>query len=439
MGPYLSERQWGTVREDYSPEGEFWHDFPHDHARSRAYRWGEDGLLGWTDRQCRLCFALALWNGQDPILKERLFGLTNPEGNHGEDVKEVYRYHDATPTYSWAQAMYRYPHAAFPYEKLIRENAHRSRQESEYELSDTGIFDENRFCDISVEYAKAGPQDILIRVLVENYGTDPASLCVIPTLWFRNTWTWGCTHEGCALKPHLLAKHDHLYASHESLGSFQLQYRPAPDGTPPELLFTENHTNRQKLYGQPNNSRYVKDAFHDYLIAGQHEAVNPENTGTKAGLLYRLETPPNATIELRFRLTAEGVGYEQPLDQRFDEIINLRQTEADAYYDSIIGGKTDPSRRVIARTGYAGLLWSKQFYHYVVEDWLGGDPNEIAPSPQRWQGRNQDWTHLFNRDVISMPDKWEFPWYATWDLGFHMIPMAQVDPDEAKRQCMLFL
>lgn len=440
-GPYLAERQWSTVREDYSPDGNCWEYFPHEHARSRAYRWGEDGLLGLTDRQCRLCFAVALWNGRDPILKERLFGLTNPQGNHGEDVKECYYYLDATPTHSYLKALYRYPHQEFPYRRLIDENARRGPDEPEYELLDTGVFDENRFFDVLVEYAKHSPDDILIRLTLTNCGPEAADLHVLPTLWFRNTWSWGRRgEEGHHDKPRLV-RHDAttLHAEHESIGAFRFAVEPGPDGAAPEFLFTENETNAQRLFNAPNPAPHVKDGFHDAVIHGRADAVNRDPSGTKATVHVRLRIAPGASVTLRLRLTVEQEATGNPFSQAFDQVFAARISEADAFYASRIpSGLTNDQRRV-ARQAYAGLLWSKQFYHYVVKDWLEGDPQQPPPPESRKRGRNADWTHLFNRDVISMPDKWEYPWYAAWDLAFHMIPFARIDPHFAKEQLLLLL
>ncbi len=439
-GPYLSERQWGTVREDYSADGAFWHYFPCDHARSRAYRWGEDGLLGWCDRQCRLCFALALWNGRDPILKERLFGLSNPQGSHGEDVKEVYQYLDASPTYSYCRAMYRYPQEAFPYQRLIDENRRRDRTAPEFELVDTGVFEDDRFWDIQAEYAKDAPNDILIRLTAANHGPEEATLHLIPVLWFRNTWSWGCRHEGCTLKPHLWLEDQVIAAEHETLGRFDLHFAEGPDGEMPEPLFTDNHTNRRRLFDADNETRYVKDAFHEYVVAGHREAVNPKQTGTKAGLLYELKTPAGGQVEVRLRLRSiEGQAGDAALGRSFASTMTRCRQEAQEYNETVIPEALPAEHQVVAHRALAGLLWNKQFYHYVVEDWLDGDPNEPPPPEQRRHGPNADWKHLFNRDVISVPDKWEFPWYASWDLGFQMVPMAQIDADFAKKQCMLFL
>ncbi|QOJ16181.1 MAG: glucosidase [Phycisphaeraceae bacterium] len=440
-GPYLAERQWSTVREDYSPDGNCWEYFPHEHARSRAYRWGEDGLLGITDRQCRLCFAVALWNGRDPILKERLFGLTNPQGNHGEDVKECYYYLDATPTHSYLKALYRYPHQEFPYRQLIDENARRGPDEPEYELLDTGVFDENRFFDVLVEYAKHSPDDILIRLTLTNRGPEAADLHVLPTLWFRNTWSWGRRgEEGHHDKPRLV-RHDAttLHAEHESIGAFRFAVEPGSDGAAPVFLFTENETNAQRLFNAPNPAPHVKDGFHDAVIHDRADAVNRDPSGTKATVHVRLRIDPGASVTLRLRLTVEQEATIDPFGQAFDQVFAARISEADAFYTSRIPAGLTDDQRLIARQAYAGLLWSKQFYHYVVRDWLEGDPRQPPPPESRKRGRNADWTHLFNRDVISMPDKWEYPWYAAWDLAFHMIPFARIDPHFAKEQLLLLL
>ena len=428
-GPYLSERQWGTVREDYSPDGSSWEYFPHEHARSRAYRWGEDGLLGITDREGRLCFSLALWNRRDPILKERLFGLTGPEGNHGEDVKEVYFYLDSTPTHSYMKALYKLPQAAFPYDLLVEENRRRSKIEPEFELWDTGVFDGGRYFAVIAEYAKASPNDILIRVTVANRGPEASLLDVLPTLWFRNTWSWGRTGEGYWPKPRIhQVGEGSLLAEQASLGRFRFSADSGPGGRLPGFLFTENETNAAKLFGTPDGARYAKDAFHEVVVQGRSDAVNPEKTGTKACALYRLEVPAGAGITLRFRLSAEGEGPEEPFSGEFERVFADRIREADDYYSALRPGHLPDEERRIARQGYAGLLWSKQFYHFSVKDWLEGDPAHPAPPASRRHGRNRDWTHLYNRDVISMPDKWEYPWYAAWDLAFHMIPFAEVDP-----------
>ncbi|MGE0480721.1 MAG: glucosidase [Phycisphaerae bacterium] len=445
-GPYLSERQWGTVREDYSADGDCWNYFPHDHARSRAYRWGEDGLLGFTDRECRLCFGVALWNERDPILKERLFGLTGPEGNHGEDVKECYYYLDATPTYSYARALYKYPQAEYPYARLVAENRARGRDAREFELADAGVFAENRYFDVFSEYAKAGPDDLLIRLTIANRGPDPARLHVLPTLWFRNTWSWGCTHEGCEVKPRIeRAAADRLLTRHATLESMEFLCGRGPNGAPPTLLFTENETNVARLYQQAADGRVFKDAFHDFVIAGRADAVSREPRGTKAAAHYVLAVPAQGEIVLRLRLrgatgSASGDAASAALQPRaFDAVFAERKQEADAFYAERLPAGLSAAERSVARQSYAGLLFTKQFFHYVVRDWLRGDPAQPTPPAERLAGRNREWTHVFHRDIVSMPDKWEYPWYAAWDLAFHMLPMARVDPQFAKDQLVLFL
>jgi hypothetical protein len=440
-GPYLSERQWGTVREDYSAEGAAWDYFPHDQARSRAYRWGEDGLLGICDRQGRLCFALALWNGCDPILKERLFGLTGPEGNHGEDVKECYYYLDSTPTHSYMKALYKYPQAEYPYARLVEESRRRGRWAPEFEITDTGVFDDDRYFDVVAEYAKADPDDVLIRIEAHNRGPDPAPLWLLPTLWFRNTWSWGRTGEGYWAKPRIeraeaVSGDAALAAEHASLGRMRLDAE-ALAGAGPELLFTDNETNNERLFGAPNASPYVKDAFHEYVIAGRRERVNPGGFGSKAAALYRLDIPAGGSARVRLRLRPQSSvpAFGPGFDRLFDE----RRREADEFYARRAPAPLLPEEAVAVRQGYAGLLWSKQFYHFDVRAWLEGDPAQPAPPPARRRGRNSDWEHLYNRDVVSMPDKWEYPWYAAWDLAFHMIPFARVDPHFAKEQLVLFL
>jgi Mannosylglycerate hydrolase MGH1-like glycoside hydrolase domain len=440
-GPYLAERQWGTVREDYSTDGTCWDYFPHDHARSRAYRWGEDGLLGITDRECRLCFALALWNGRDPILKERLFGLTGPEGNHGEDVKETYFYLEATPTYSYAKALYKYPQTEFPYARLIEENRRRNREEPEFELAETGVFQENRYFDVLAEYAKNRPNDMLIRITVANRGPDPAELHLLPTLWFRNTWAWGWNHEGSTRHPaiQLDASGVRLAAAHETLGRFFFAFDAGPGGAAPELIFTENDTNHRRLWNVETVSGCFKDAFHDWLVHGNRSAVNPEPVGTKAAPVYLLKLGPGETRSLRFRLFAEEEAPTVAWDAEFDGVFVERIEEAEAYYEALLpAGLTAPERGVV-RQGYAGLLWSKQFYHYIVQDWLEGDPDGPSPPDCRREGRNAEWPHVYIRNVLSMPDKWEYPWFAAWDLAFHMVPLARVDPAFAKEQLILLL
>ena len=438
-GPYLSERQWATVREDYSADGDVWNYFPHDHARSRAYRWGEDGLLGITDRECRLCFALALWNGRDPILKERLFGLTGLEGNHGEDVKEEYFYLDSTPTHSYLKALYKYPQAEFPYARLVEENARRTRNEPEFEISDTGIFNDSRYFDVFVEYVKNTPNDILIRITAANRGPDAATLHLLPTVWFRNTWIWGCTHEGCSVKPRIALEKDNLLSlEHETLKRFLFEVGPDPKGQKPPLLFTDNETNFARLYGI-ENAGPAKDAFHEYVIHGRKDAVSPKNFGTKVAPHYVLELKPGESQVVRLRLYSADEAPGKSDVAGFDELFATRKREADEFYSAIATSKLTDAERNIVRQGYAGLLWSKQFYNYIVADWLEGDPHSPPPPESRKSGRNANWTHLYSRDVLSMPDKWEYPWFAAWDLAFHMIPFAKIDGRFAKEQLGLFL
>jgi mannosylglycerate hydrolase MGH1-like protein len=428
-GPYLSERQWGTVREDYSQDGNAWNYFSHDHARSRAYRWGEDGLAGLSEDTQRLCFAIALWNGRDPILKERLFGLTNSEGNHGEDVKEYYFYLDSTPTHSYMKYLYKYPQAAYPYRTLVETNRHRSRDEMEYELLDTGVFNDDRYFDVFVEYAKADAEDVLIRISIHNRGAEPATLHLLPTLWFRNTWSWG----GSAPKP-VLSDVDgqRIHAFHPDLGDYALHYEGAAD-----TLFTENESNATLLWGQPNPSPYVKDAFHEFVIGGRPDAVNPARSGTKAAAYYRLDVPAGGTRAVRLRLTKANV--TDPFGS-FDSIAARRKQEADQFYDHITPASLGEDERRIHRQALAGMLWSKQYYYFDVDKWLeehGGHPLVSVAGGGRV--RNADWFHMLNKDIISMPDKWEYPWYAAWDLAFHTIALSLVDPDFAKSQLLLLL
>jgi Glycosyl hydrolase family 63 C-terminal domain len=432
-GPYLSERAWGTVREDYSATGEAWEYFSHDHARSRAYRWNEDGIAGICDRHQNLCFSLGMWNEKDPILKERLFGLTGNEGNHGEDVKEYYYYLDSTPTHSYMKYLYKYPQAAYPYEQLLRANRGRPKSMPEYELADTGIFAENRYFDVFIEYAKHDTCDIAIRITAANRGSEPANIRLLPTLWFRNTWSWKNGNKRPALK----ATADSIVADCPEIGVYELTF----DGEP-ELLFTENDTNMAKLFGCENATPYVKDAFHRYVIDAETEAVNPELTGSKAALHYNLEVPANSEVVIQLRLTRLATA--QPLADRdfgaaFDEIFATRIAEADEFYDDIAPPGIDDDTRAIMRQSFAGLLWSKQFYHFVIKQWLDGDPTACHPPLQRNSGRNHSWGHLYNADVISMPDKWEYPWYAAWDLAFHCVAFAHIDPTFAKDQLLLML
>lgn len=439
-GPYLAERQWATVREDYSAGGTVWDYFPHEHARSRAYRWGEDGLLGICDRGGRLCFALALWNGRDPILKERLFGLTGNEGNHGEDVKEEYFYLDATPTASYLKALYKYPQTEFPYQQLREENRRRTRNDPEFELADTGVFREDRYFDVFAEYAKRSPEDILIRITVVNRGPEAAELHVLPTLWFRNTWTWGCTHEGCSRKPRIEQRTPgRLELQHETLGQFVFEIGPAPDGAMPPVLFTDNESNHQRLFGVPNGRPFVKDAFHDYVVEGRTEAVNPQPFGTMAAPYYRFLMAAGEIQVLRLRLRRTSEPALRLTPAQADALFDRRICEADEFYSERGCDQLSAAERNVIRQAYAGLIWSKQFYHYVVSDWLRGDPAMPPPPAARLQGRNADWTHLYSRDVISMPDKWEYPWFAAWDLAFHALLFARIDGGFAKHQLTLTL
>ncbi len=443
-GPYLSERAWGTVREDYSADGNAWGYFPHDHARSRVYRWNEDGLAGLCDGHQDLCFALALWNGKDPILKERLFGLTGPEGNHGEDVKEEYFYQDSTPTHSYMKMLYRYPQAEFPYAQLVQENGRRDKMQGEFELRDTGVFDDGRYFDVVVEYAKASADDVLIRISATNVGTEPAAIHLLPTLWFRNTWAWGRDDRVPQLSNGKVAVHGGVFAKtvrakHHALGEYELWCEAADD-----VLFTHNETNVQRLYGAHNATPYVKDAFHEYVIYGNRAAVNPDPVGTKAAALYVREIAPGATTTIRLRLRkrvdAPEAEAQSPF-QDFDAIFTQRLCEADEFYEALQDwAKVDNAPhsllnlQQVQRQALAGMLWSKQFYNYDVEQWLGGDPAQPPPPPERKAGRNREWWFLNNSDVLSMPDKWEYPWFASWDLAFHCIPLALVDAEFAKNQ-----
>ena len=434
-GPYLSERQWGTVREDYSPDGTAWDSFPHDHARSRVYRWGEDGLLGISDNHQRLCFALALWNEHDPILKERIFGLTGSQGNHGEDVKDYYFYLDSTPTHSYMKGLYKYPQAEFPYAQLVEENRQRGRRDAEFELVDTGVFEGDRYFDVLTEYAKAAPDDLLIRITVTNRGPHPAPLHLLPTLWCRNTWAW----EAGAARPRLRLVPTPSGAScilveHPDLSG---PYRLYADGAS-EWLFTENETNHRRLYGVENAGPFVKDAFHEAVVRGDTGAVNPAQQGTKAAPHYRLLLGPGESAVVRLRLM-DGDLRSSPFGKRFDTLFAERQQEADEFYSRVVPAKLSDDATGVMRQALAGMLWSKQWYHYDVRRWLDGDPAQPAPPAERQNGRNAEWTHLYNDDIVSMPDKWEYPWYAAWDLAFHTIALALVDPEFAKGQLTLFL
>ena len=427
-GPYLSERQWGTVREDYSTDGNAWGYFTHDQSRSRAYRWGEDGLAGISDDRQRLCFALALWNGRDPILKERTFGLTNSEGNHGEDVKEYYFYLDSTPTHSYMKYLYKYPQAEYPYRDLVETNKRRSREELEYELLDTGIFDDDRYFDVFVEYAKADPEDMLIRISVHNRGPETAQLHVLPTLWFRNTWSWD---EGEPKPVVGQIAENKIRASHPQLGDYTLQCEGAG-----ELLFTENESNASRLWGQPNPSPHVKDAFHEYVISGATDAVNPSKTGTKAAVHYLLEVPAGQSRAVRLRLSANP-----PADafDTFDQIFDSRLADANEFYGRITPKELSEDERRVHRQALAGMMWSKQYYYFDLDQWLSEHNAHPSAGSGKESCRNSDWFHMLNSDIISMPDKWEFPWYAAWDLAFHTLSLSLVDFDFAKEQLLLML
>ena len=478
-GPYLSERAWGGVREDYSAGGDAWDSFPHDHARSRAYRWNEDGMAGMTDVFNRLTLALALWNGKDPIIKERMFGLSGPEGNHGEDVKDYWWYLDAIPSSAWLRWRYHYPQAAFPYEDLVTTNRGRSKFEPEYELLDTGVFDDDRYWIVEVHYAKASPTDVLMRVTVRNRGPETATLHVLPTLWFRNEWAWNPDQ----VKPELRAAPDgrSILATHPELGDYTLEIGPASDGTAPTLLFCENETNRERIEGVPNTTPYPKDGINDHLIGGT-ATVNPDGVGTKASPWYRLDVPAGETVELRLRLhktaraakprSHRGAGGRRgsmrswcrpprrtrcaprraratarprptrstpsdPLGPSFEATMRRREGEADDFYEALRReGMGDDEHRVM-RQAFAGMLWSKQYYGYNVARWLDGDPGLPPPPPERLTARNATWRHFEAADIISMPDPWEYPWFAAWDLAFHAVTFAHIDPAFAKYQLLL--
>ena len=432
-GPYLSERAWGTVREDYSAYGNAWEFFPHDHARSRVYRWNEDGLAGISDRHQNICFALALWNEHDPILKERIFGLTGNEGNHGEDVKEYFFYLDSTPTHSYMKYLYKYPQAAFPYEMLVSENRRRDKNQPEYELLDTGIFKDNRYFDVFVEYAKADVEDILIKITVSNRGPQAANLRLLPTVWFRNTWSWGSKDPRPELHQLRNTASPVIELNHPSFGNRWLHCEGSP-----ELLFTENETNAHRLWGTDNPTPYVKDGINDYVVRGLNHAVNPQHSGTKAAAHYALNVGAGESVVVRLRLSNSELMNNDPF-KSFDLTFRQRKQEADEFYSTIIPRELSDDAKNVMRQGFGGMLWSKQFYHYVIKQWVEGDSGQIPPPEERKHGRNHDWQHLYNADVISMPDKWEYPWYAAWDLAFHCIPLALVDSDFAKEQLVLML
>jgi hypothetical protein len=434
-GPYLSDRAWGTVREDYSADGRAWDYFPHDHARSRAYRWNEDGLAGWSDRHGLVCFALALWNRRDPFLKERLFGLSGTQGNHGEDVKEYYFHLDGTPTHAYMRFLYKYPHAAFPYDRLVEENRRRGRDVPEYELLDTGVFDDDRYFDVLVEYAKVTPEDVIIVLSATNRGPDEAPLHLLPTLWFRNTWAWGRTEGRPSLARVEVPDGAAIELHHPEVGTRWLWCEGAP-----ELLFTENETNARRLFGAANRTPYVKDGINDAVVDGRRDAVNPAQTGTKCAAHYSVRVAPGQTVTLRLRFAdwRPGLDGRAPADD-LERLVGDRRREADEFYATVIPAGYTEDAGLVMRQAFAGLLWSKQFYHYVVRDWLSGDPAQPAPPPERRHGRNHEWPHVYNADVISMPDTWEYPWYAAWDLAFHCVALALVDSEFAKAQLILFL
>lgn len=430
-GPYLSERAWGTVREDYSADGSAWDSFPHDHARSRAYRWNEEGLGGISDRHQRICFALALWNGQDPILKERLFGLTGSEGNHGEDVKEYYFYLDSTPTHSYMKFLYKYPQRPFPYGDLVEENCRRGKHTFEYELLDTGAFAENRYFDIVIEYAKATCEDICIKITATNRGPEEATLHLLPTIWFRNTWSWGYDSP----KPQLARAKARRGETVIELNEPYYGTRWLCAEGSPNLLFTENETNKRRLWKVENGSPFVKDGINDFVVHGTTETINREQIGTKAAAHYPLTIGAGESVTVCLRLTDT----EKPMSEDFEAVFTARQREADEFYATVIPDSLSDDGNRVMRQALAGMLWSKQFYYYVPRNWLNGDPAGPTPSDMRKKGRNSDWQHLFNADVVSMPDKWEYPWYAAWDLAFHCIPLALVDSEFAKEQLTLMV
>lgn len=438
-GPYLSERQWGTVREDYSADGSSWDYVSHDDARRRAYRWGEDGLQGWCDRQCRLCFSLALWNENDGILKERLFGLTGPEGNHGEDVKEAYYYLESTPTHSYTKALYKYPHAAYPYAELKSENAKLGRLKRELEIEDFGVFQNGAYFDVQQEVAKRSPEDILWKITVTNHGKNAAPIHLLPTVWFRNTWRWGRELDDIVEPPKIMLEGDHLALDHSALGRYEFHALVEGQKSATKWLFTDNESDNATLFGTLNHGKYQKDAFHKSIVDGKPRATNPKKEGTKASPHFRVRVPAGGTVTVRCRLHSKreqnglrGLdGYEETMGQAI--------AECDDFYNALTpDGATETETRIF-RQGYAGLLWTKQYYNYEIEPWLEGDPCNPEPPESRAKGRNSDWGHLHARDILSMPDKWEYPWFAAWDTAFHMIPFATIDPVFAKDQLLLFL
>jgi len=433
-GPYLSERQWGTVREDYSEHGTAWEYFPHDHARSRAFRWGEDGIAGICDTRCNLCFAVALWNGNDPILKERIFGLTGNEGNHAEDVKELYYYLDSTPTHSYMKHLYKYPQNAFPYADIIETNHKRGRQEPEYELLDTGIFDGNKYFDVYTEYAKADDTDILIKITVHNRAKKKAPLVLLPTLWFRNLWDFGLESQKPSIE--VATKHKdyvHLTTQHSYLGTYNFYFE-----TPERTLFTENETNMERVFGYPTDNPFVKDAINDAVIQNDFSTIERKQNGTKCSPLYRFEVGAGKGVSIRLRLSQKA-HTSNPLTTDFEKHFKQRVQEADEFYNSFVPTDGKKDLKNIQRQAFAGMMWTKQYYNLDITRWINGDPGQPTPPQQRKGGRNNNWHNLANEDIISMPDKWEYPWYAAWDSAFHCIPLALIDPNFAKKQLILFL
>ena len=435
-GPYLAERAWGTVREDYSANGDAWNYFPHDHARSRTYRWNEDGIGGISDYKGRLCFAFAFWNEHDPFLKERIFGVSGPEGNHGEDVKELYWYVDSTPSHSFMRMVYRYPQSRFPYEELVAQSGARSKMEGEFEIWNTTALAENRYFDVEIEYAKADPHDILIRVSAKNCGPESAPLHLLPTIWFRNTWSWDRAQPKPTLHKTAKGHAAVIRASHTVLGNYDL-FCDSPD----DLFFTENESNSERLWGTPNSTPFVKDSINDRIVSGKIDHVNSAGFGTKAAAYYKFNIPAKETTSIQLRLTRASANKKtnnEPFAD-FEEIFTKRRAEADEFYGEIAPSSLTEEQRAVQRQAFAGLLWSKQFYHYIVDQWLDGDPDQPPPPDERNHGRNSGWRHLYNERVMSMPDKWEFPWYASWDLAFHCIPLALVDVQFAKAQLDLIV
>ncbi len=429
-GPYLSERSWGTVREDYSRDGTAWDFFPHDHARSRAFRWGEDGMAGISDVHQNLCMALALWNGRDPILKERMFGLTGPQGNHGEDVKEYWWYLDALPSHSWLRWRYHYPQAEFPYGELVAENGRRDQSQPEYELMDTGVFDDDRYWVVDVAFAKADPHDVLMEISVTNAGPDQATLHVLPHVWFRNTWSWAAEADRPVLQT---AKPDRVTVEHPVFGDLFWDLDVAPDGSSPDLLFCDNDTNLERLYGSEDSPAYAKDGINDHVVDGA-PTVNPDRKGTKCAAWYQLSVAPGETQVVRVRLRPPST--KPAFGKPFDKVLAARRTEADEFYDEVIPVTANDDEHLVARQAFAGMIWGKQFYYYDLKRWLDGDPTQPQPPPERRRGRNAGWTHMDARDILSMPDPWEYPWFAAWDLAFHTIALAHLDPAFAKYQLL---